>query len=155
MAEERKTESSTGSEEPRQSRAGGRMGDGIRQGIGVLSAFRDALEETIQEARDRGDLSADRAKEVMKEALGRAQAAAEGAKDRLDFAHHDELAGLEAAVESIRDRLAALEESVFGASRDTAATVGAATSEAPGAEGSVAAEPADSAAATSPPEADS
>ena len=52
------------------------MEDGIKQGIGVLSAFRDALEETIQEARDRGDLSADRAKGVMKEALDRAQAAA-------------------------------------------------------------------------------
>lgn len=33
------------------------VSDGIRQGIGVLSAFKDALEETINEARERGDLS--------------------------------------------------------------------------------------------------
>ena len=38
------------------------MGDGIKEGLGVLSAFKDALEETIQEARERGDLSTDRAK---------------------------------------------------------------------------------------------
>ena len=62
--------------------AGGRtgarqkMGEGIKQGIGVLSALKEALEETIQEARERGDLSTGRAKEVMKEALGKAQAAA-------------------------------------------------------------------------------
>ncbi|MSR19466.1 MAG: hypothetical protein EXR91_00595 [Gemmatimonadetes bacterium] len=31
-----------------------KMGDGIKQGLGVLSAFKDALEETIQEARERG-----------------------------------------------------------------------------------------------------
>ncbi len=36
-----------------------KMGDGIKQGLGVLSAFKDALEETIQEAGERGDLSTD------------------------------------------------------------------------------------------------
>lgn len=100
---------------------GGRMGEGIRQGIGVLSAFKDALEETIQEARDRGDLSTDRAREVMKEALGRAQAAAEGARERLDFAHADDVEALQATVESMRVRLSALEEQVFGASREAGA----------------------------------
>jgi polyhydroxyalkanoate synthesis regulator phasin len=104
---------------------GGRMGEGFRQGIGVLSAFKDALEETIQEARDRGDLSTERAREVMKEALGRAQAAAEGARDRLDFAHSDELEALQATVRSIRERLSALEEQVFGASREPPADEGA------------------------------
>ncbi len=93
---------------------GGRMGDGIRQGIGVLSAFKDALEETIHEARERGDLSADRAKEVMKEALERAQSVAEGAKDRLDFAHHDQLDDLADALASLSTRVSALEQRVFG-----------------------------------------
>jgi polyhydroxyalkanoate synthesis regulator phasin len=93
---------------------GGRMGDGIRQGIGVLSAFKDALEETIHEARERGDLSADRAKEVMKEALEKAQSAAEGAKDRLDFAHQDELEDLADALASLRTRVSVLEQKVFG-----------------------------------------
>lgn len=100
---------------------GGRMGDGIRQGIGVLSAFKDALEETIQEARDRGDLSADRAKEVMKEALDRAQSAAEDAKGKLDFARQaefdaarSELDTLKASFEALRARVNTLEQSVFG-----------------------------------------
>ena len=89
--------------------ARGKVSDGIRQGIGVLSAFKEALEETIQEARDRGDLSAERAKEVMKQALDRAQAAAEGAKERFDFARHEDFERLERIVEELRIRVAALE----------------------------------------------
>lgn len=97
-----------------------RMGDGIRQGIGVLSAFKEALEETIQEARDRGDLSTDRAKEVMKEALDRAQSAAEEARGKLDFAHQadldatrSELDALRASLEALQVRVGALEASAF------------------------------------------
>lgn len=86
-----------------------RFGDGIKQGIGVLSGFKDALEETIQEARDRGDLSSDRAKEVMKEALDRAQSAADGARERLDFANQTELEMLRKAVDDLSARVAALE----------------------------------------------
>ena len=86
-----------------------RVSDGIRQGIGVLSAFKEALEETIQEARDRGDLSAERAKQVMKDALERAQSAAGDAKERLDFAHHSEVDALRAELDTLRARVAALE----------------------------------------------
>ncbi len=86
-----------------------RVSEGIRQGIGVLSAFKEALEETIQEARDRGDLSADRAKQVMKDALERAQSAAGDAKERLDFAHHSELEALRAEIDTLRARVTALE----------------------------------------------
>lgn len=92
--------------------------DGIRQGIGVLSAFKDALEETIHEARERGDLSADRAKTVMKDALQRAQTAAEGARDRIEFSNPAEVEALRHAVDSIRVRVGELEESVFGESKD-------------------------------------
>ena len=98
----------------------GKMGDGIKQGIGVLSAFKDALEETIQEARDRGDLSTDRAKEVMKEALDKAQSAGERARDRLDFAHQADVDTLMGAMKSVGDRVKELEESVFGSSKDEA-----------------------------------
>ena len=88
------------------------FGDGIRQGIGVLGAFKDALEETIQEARERGDLSSEKAREVMKDALERAQTAAEGAKERLDFATQAEVRELTAriySVEALQGRVAALE----------------------------------------------
>ena len=86
-----------------------KVSDGIKQGIGVLSAFKEALEETIQEAKEKGDLSADRAREVMKEALERAQSAAEGAKERLDFVTQKEFDGLGGAVDLIKERVAALE----------------------------------------------
>ena len=97
-----------------------RMGDGIRSGIGVLAAFKDALEETIQEARERGDLSSDRAKEVVKEALNRAQTAASGARERLDLVNHTELEALTGAVEALRERVSVLERSVFGGEREDA-----------------------------------
>jgi polyhydroxyalkanoate synthesis regulator phasin len=86
-----------------------KVSDGIKQGIGVLSAFKDALEETINEARERGDLSADRAKSVMKGALNRAQEAAEGARERLDFVTQKEFDVLADTVESIKERVSALE----------------------------------------------
>ncbi len=95
-----------------------KMGDGIKQGIGVLSAFKDAIEETIQEARDRGDLSTERAKEVMKEALDKAQTVGERARDKLDFANQTEMDSLKGAMQAVRQRLSNLEESVFGSSKD-------------------------------------
>ncbi|MGE0159269.1 MAG: hypothetical protein AB7T31_07630 [Gemmatimonadales bacterium] len=86
-----------------------RMSDGIKQGIGVLTAFKDAIEETIQEARERGDLSTERAKGVMKDALDRAQSAASGAKEKLDFVHQAELDALRAEMEALRNRVELLE----------------------------------------------
>lgn len=86
-----------------------KVSDGIRQGIGVLSAFKDALEETIQEARDRGDLSTDRAKEVMKSALQKAQSAAGNARERFDFVTQSELEDLESQVADLRTRVERLE----------------------------------------------
>ena len=59
--------------------------EGIDKGLGVLSAFKEAIDESINEARERGDLSQDRAKEIMREALDRAQEAADGARERFDF----------------------------------------------------------------------
>lgn len=85
------------------------FGDGIKQGIGVLAAFKDALEETIQEARERGDLSSEKAREVMKDAMDRAQTAAEGARERLDFATQAELGALRTAVDDLMARVSALE----------------------------------------------
>jgi polyhydroxyalkanoate synthesis regulator phasin len=91
-----------------------RFGDGVKQGIGVLSAFKDALEETIQEARDRGDLSAERAREVMKGALDRAQTAAEGARGRLDFVQQAQMDDVRAVLEALSTRVTELERAVFG-----------------------------------------
>ncbi len=82
-----------------------KVSDGIKQGIGVLSAFKDALEETITEARERGDLSPERAKEVMRSALHKAQEAAGDARERLDFVSQKEFEALEARVAALEERL--------------------------------------------------
>jgi len=92
-----------------------KVSEGIRQGIGVLSAFKEALEETIHEARERGDLSADRARQVMKDALDRAQAAAGDAKVRFDFAHQSDFEALRAEVAALRARVEVLEQGARGA----------------------------------------
>jgi polyhydroxyalkanoate synthesis regulator phasin len=98
-----------------------RVEEGIRSGIGVLSAFKDALEETIRDARDRGDLSTERAKEVMKDALDKAQTAASGARERLDFVNHSEFEVLREAVEALAERVAALEAKIFDGGGQSAA----------------------------------
>jgi len=82
-----------------------KVSDGIKQGIGVLSAFKDALEETITEAKERGDLSPERAKEVMKNALHKAQEAAGEARERLDFVSQKEYDALARRVQVLEERL--------------------------------------------------
>lgn len=96
-------------ERERRSRSEG-FREGIRQGLGILSAFKDAIEETIREARERGDLSSDRAREIMKEAMDRAQAAADDARERFDFATRSDLDELRSEVEALRNRVSRLED---------------------------------------------
>ena len=88
--------------------AGG-IRDGMKQGLGALSAFKEAVEETINEARDRGDLTPERAREIMRSALERAQTAAEGARGRLDLVPRKELDDLAAEVEELQTRVRRLE----------------------------------------------
>jgi polyhydroxyalkanoate synthesis regulator phasin len=109
VGDNQKDDSMTNEEGKQKAGTREKVSDGIRQGIGVLSAFKEALEETIQEARDRGDISTDRAKQVMKDALDRAQSAAEDAKERLDFVHKSELDALREEVELLRARVTVLE----------------------------------------------
>jgi polyhydroxyalkanoate synthesis regulator phasin len=87
-------------EEPQKGFAGG-----FRQGIGVLAAFREAMEGTIHDARERGDLSAERAREVLGDAMARARKAVEGAKERFDFATQDEVESLREQVRELTARL--------------------------------------------------
>jgi polyhydroxyalkanoate synthesis regulator phasin len=82
-----------------------RMSDGFNRGLGVLSAFKEALEETIAEARERGDLSADRAREAMKSAVERARSTATDARERFDFVSAAEFEALEARVRRMERHL--------------------------------------------------
>ena len=85
------------------------IGEGIRTGIGVLTAFREAVEETLQEAVDRGDLKPERAKQALTDALSKAQGAVGGAVgavgDRLDWVSRKEFDDLRAEVAELRRRL--------------------------------------------------
>jgi polyhydroxyalkanoate synthesis regulator phasin len=80
--------------------------EGIRAGLGILSALKDALEETIQEMADRGELSQDRAREAVRTTMDRAQAAFEDARVRLEFVPRREFESLKAEVADLRARLA-------------------------------------------------
>ena len=82
---------------------------GLKAGLGMLAALKEAIEETIAEARERGDLSTDRAREAVRGALSRAREAAGEAKERLDFATRQELEDLADRVQELKVRLENLE----------------------------------------------
>ena len=94
--------------EPRD-RERGSVGDevreGIRAGIGVLSALKDAVEETVQDMMDRGELSPERAREAVRTTMTRAQTAFDDARTRLEFVPRREFEELRAEVVALRERV--------------------------------------------------
>ena len=99
------THTPTMPEEP--SRPG--IADGIRTGLGILTAFKEAVEETLQEAVDQGDLSPDRAKQAMQSAADRLQAGLEDARERFDVVTRRDFEALRDEVADLRARLSRLE----------------------------------------------
>lgn len=85
------------------------IGEGIRSGVGVLTAFKEAIEETLQEANARGDLSPDRAKQFLGDALNRAQETVGEVRERLEWVPRKEFEALQAEVAALRARLDALQ----------------------------------------------
>jgi polyhydroxyalkanoate synthesis regulator phasin len=85
------------------------IGEGLRSGIGVLTAFKEAIEETIQEAGSRGDLSPERARHFLGDALHRAQETVGDVRDRLDFVPRREFEAVLREVEELQRRVDALE----------------------------------------------
>lgn len=103
---EEATEEPTASESEEEGRtARERMSDGFQKGLGILSAFKEAMEETISEARERGDLSSDRAKEALKKAADRARSATADARERFDFVSQQDFDALVRRVEALEDRV--------------------------------------------------
>lgn len=98
----------------------GGIGDGIRTGLGVLGAFKDAIEETLQEAVDRGDLTPDRARQAMRDAGQRLQAAFDDTRGRLELVSRKEHEELRAEVQALRERLERHEAGSHGAAGDAA-----------------------------------
>jgi polyhydroxyalkanoate synthesis regulator phasin len=89
----------------------GAIGEGLRAGLGILTAFKDVIEETIQEAVDRGDLAPDRARQAMKDAARRLQEGFDETRERLDMVPRAEFDRLRAEVEALRDRIERMERS--------------------------------------------
>lgn len=96
-------------EEKERRRGAGGIGEGIRSGIGILNAFKEAIEETIQEAVDRGDLSPDRAKQAMRDAARRFQDGVGEAREKLDLVPRREFDELQEEVAELRRRVAELD----------------------------------------------
>ena len=98
-------------DEQRRSRKsmGDEVRDGIQAGLGILGALKDAVEETVQEMLDRGELSPERAREAVRTTMDRAQATFDEARTRLDFVPRRDFDALQADVEALRRRVDALE----------------------------------------------
>ena len=115
MSEENTPEGNDGSgteqDSEEQSRTDGIKGS-IRQGIGMLNAMKDAIEETLNEAKERGDLSPERAKEVMRTTLEKAQARAGEAREAFDFVKQKEFDSLRGVVDGLKERVKSVERSV-------------------------------------------
>lgn len=56
------------------------VGRTFDRGLGAIHALREAFNESIEEARDRGELSTDRAKEILTRTFDRARAKEGGAE---------------------------------------------------------------------------
>jgi polyhydroxyalkanoate synthesis regulator phasin len=97
--------------EPRRAAEG--IGEGIRSGLGILSAFKDAIEETLQEAIERGDLGPDRARQAVRDSVNRFQEGMEEARERFDFVPRKDFEALQSQVVALRARVEALERRGF------------------------------------------
>lgn len=94
-------------EEQRKSGLG--IGEGLKAGIGILTAFKQAIEETIEDAAEKNDLRPERAKEALSGALTRAQDAFGDVRDRLEMVPRRDFDALRAEVEALRRRIERLE----------------------------------------------
>lgn len=96
-----------GNESNRPPRGG--IGEGIRTGIGILAAIKEAVEDTFQEAVERGDLSPERAKRAVQNATDRLQGSVADIRERIEVVPRREHDELRAEVSALRERLDRLE----------------------------------------------
>lgn len=87
----------------------GGVREGLRNSVGLLVAFKEAVQETLEEARDRGDFSTEKARALVQEAAQKVQHSVEEAREKLDLVPRKEFDELKANVESLRERIARLE----------------------------------------------
>lgn len=87
-------------------RSDGSIGD---TWAGVFRALRDAVDETLEDIRSRGEGASDRARDAARTARERAQSSMADAREKLDLVHRRELEELQREVDALRLRVAALE----------------------------------------------
>jgi len=92
-------------DEKKRTEPGDAFREGVRAVTGVLGALRDAVEQTFEELREKGDLSPDRAREAARETMRRAQEAVEEVRERLEFVPRREFEELKAQVDALRQEL--------------------------------------------------
>ena len=115
MSEKKASEENNGSgteQEPEEKSRTDSIKGGIRQGLSMLNAMKDAIEETLSEARERGDLTPERAKEVMRSTLEKAQARAGEAREAFDFVKQKDFDGLKGVVDGIKEKVKGIERSL-------------------------------------------
>jgi len=81
----------------------------IRATTGILSAFKEAIEETIDEMRERGEVAPERAKEAVRNTMRRAQQAVDETRERFDFVPRREFDELRRDLEALARRVERLE----------------------------------------------
>jgi polyhydroxyalkanoate synthesis regulator phasin len=88
--------------------------EGVRAVTGILAALKDAIEETIDDIKVRGDVNPDRAKQAAKDTMHKAQDAFDDMRERIDFVPRKDIDALRAEVEALRLRVAVLENKHAG-----------------------------------------
>lgn len=87
----------------------GGVREGLRNSVGLLVAFKEAVQETFEEARDRGDFSTDKARALVQEAAQKVQHTVDEARERIDLVSKKDLDALKTELDSLRSRVARLE----------------------------------------------
>jgi polyhydroxyalkanoate synthesis regulator phasin len=83
--------------------------DGVRAVTGFLAALKDAIDETLRDVRESGDLDAQRAKDAMRSTMRKAQSAMDQAIERIDVVSRKDFDTLRDEVNALRVRVADLE----------------------------------------------
>ena len=89
-------------EERKQTDPGDAFREGVRAVTGILGALRDAVEQTFDDLKERGDISPERAREAARDTMKRAHDAVEEVRERLEFVPRREFDALREEVAELR-----------------------------------------------------
>lgn len=109
MSEETKDLGPEGQDGEKKSRREAISG-GLNKGLGMLNSMKDSIEDSIREAKESGNLSPERARELIGQGLRKAQGAAEGARGVFDFVSQKEFDEVRSRVVELRDRMLRVED---------------------------------------------